>query len=80
MFELQKGSINNGQPDNYEFLLNACNSKLSNWATHWAMEMKRGPDCLSIRPLRSISDSDLSSKRRNISPIVFGIFPAIRKP
>ncbi|KAI5124017.1 hypothetical protein M0805_003849 [Coniferiporia weirii] len=40
MFELQKGS-GNGQPDNYDFLLNACNSKLSGWATTWSMEMKR---------------------------------------
>lgn len=41
MFELQKGSANNGQPDNYDFLLNACNTKLSNWATTWSTEMKR---------------------------------------
>ncbi|KAL5490129.1 hypothetical protein ACEPAI_4962 [Sanghuangporus weigelae] len=41
MFELQKGSMNNGQPDNYDFLLNACNSKLSGWATTWSIEMKR---------------------------------------
>ncbi|THH10853.1 hypothetical protein EW145_g1063 [Phellinidium pouzarii] len=41
MFELQKGSLGNGQPDNYDFLLNACNSKLSSWSTTWSMEMRR---------------------------------------
>ena len=42
MFDLQKGSSATGQADNYDFLLNACNSKLSGWATTWTMEMKRG--------------------------------------
>ena len=42
MFELQRGSANSGQPDNYDFLLNVCNSKLANWMVTWANEMKKG--------------------------------------
>lgn len=51
MFDLQKGSSGTGQADNYDFLLNACNSKLSGWATTWTMEMKRGTLCFLARML-----------------------------
>jgi hypothetical protein len=47
MFSLQRksaaASIGNGQPDtSFEFLLNACNSKLSTWWLVWEQAMKKG--------------------------------------